>query len=323
MTVEKSPFAFLRKPEIGSCVALLSLVAIFSVIAPHFLSFESWGALISSSTELGIIALGVTLLLIAGEIDLSVGAIFAVGGIFYAHGVLTWNLHPVLTFVLTLSLGAALGAFNGYLTVKTNLPSFIITLGTMMFWQGCLLVFTNGFPIADLDARSGVHWLASDLIYGFRISFLIWMILGLAFMYLLKRSSLGNWIMATGGNEQAAFAMGIRTAGVKVFCFAVTGALAALAAIIQFAHLETISPLAGEQYALKAIAIAVMGGTALSGGVGTVLGSLIGTLILGVLTTGLVQAGISNYWFRAIVGVILIAAVLINGRVLKLLRIET
>jgi simple sugar transport system permease protein len=312
----------LRKPEVGSLAALLALIAIFSLLSPNFLSLESWGALIGSSTEVGIIALGVTLLLIAGEIDLSVGALFAACGVFYAHAALKWGIHPALAFPATLVLGGALGAVNGLLTVKTKLPSFIVTLGAMMFWQGLVLVLTHGFPISDLDSAAGLHWLAADIAYGFRTSFVLWIALGAAFIVLLRWSSLGNWIMATGGNEQAAFAMGIPTGAIKIFCFAATGALSALAAIIQFAHLESISPVAGESYALKAIAVAVMGGTALSGGVGTVLGSIIGTLIMGVLTTGLVQAGISNYWFRAIVGVILIAAVLLNGRMLKLLKVE-
>lgn len=316
-------FQSLKKPEIGSFLALLFLILIFSFLSPHFLSRESWGTLITSSTEIGIIALGVTLLMIAGEIDLSVGAIFAFTGMLYAYAALKWNINPVLALLLTILAGATLGAINGVLTVKTKLPSFIITLGTMLFWQGCLLVFTNGFPISDLDEKSGVRWLAHEIGAGFRISSIVWASIGLTLGFLLKRSQLGNWILASGGNEQAAFAMGIRTNLVKVFCFTLTGILAAVASIIQFAHLETVSPVSGDQYPLKAIAIAVMGGTALAGGLGTILGTLIGTLIMGVLTTGLVQAGISNYWFRTFVGVIIIVAVLINGRMLKMMRIET
>jgi simple sugar transport system permease protein len=117
--------------------------------------------------------------------------------------------------------------------------------------------------------------------------------------------------------------MGVRTSRVKILCFTLTGALSAIAALVQFTHLESISPLSGDQYQLKAIAIAVMGGTALTGGTGTILGTLIGTLIMGVLTTGLVQAGISNYWFRTFMGLIIILAVLMNGRMQKLLRVAS
>lgn len=314
---------FLRKTmgaEVGALAALLSLVLLFSLISPHFLTLESWGALMGSSIEVGVIALAVTFLLIVGEIDLSVGAIFAVCGVTYAMLVLQFGVPPVLAFSAVILLGGLLGALNGWITVKTGLPSFIVTLGTMMFWQGCLLVVTNGFPISDLDAKSGLNWLSSDFAFGFRFSCIIWIGLGLACTVTLTRTMFGNWIMATGGNERAAFAMGIPTSTVKIVCFALTGVFCALASLIQFAHLESISPVSGEQYALKAIAIVVMGGTALSGGTGTVIGSMIGTVIMGVLTTGLVQAGLSNYWFRAIVGVILIAAVLINGQTLKLLR---
>jgi simple sugar transport system permease protein len=238
----------------------------------------------------------------------------------YAHLVLQWQVSPAVAIPICICAGAFMGAVNGWLTVKTGLPSFIITLGSMMFWQGSLLVFTSGFPISDLDGKSGLRWLSADVFYGFRSSFVIWLLLGIACALLLTRTRLGNWIMATGGNERAAFAMGIPTSGVKILCFAATGALCSIAALIQFAQLESISPVSGDQYALKAIAIAVMGGTALSGGVGTVVGSMIGTLIMGVLTTGLVQAGLSNYWFRAVVGIIVILAVLINGRTLKFLK---
>ncbi len=318
--------AVLRKmlgtAEVGSFAALAALVVLFSLLSPQFLTLESWGALVGSSTEVGVIAIGMTFLLIIGEIDLSVGAIFAVAGVSYAHLVLQWQMSPALALPLCVCAGAFMGAINGWLTVKTGLPSFIVTLGSMMFWQGSLLVFTSGFPISDLDGKSGLHWLSTDLAYGFRTSFLIWLALGVGCSVVLTRSKFGNWIMATGGNERAAFAMGIPTSGVKILCFAATGALCAIAALIQFAQLESISPVSGEQYALKAIAIAVMGGTALSGGTGTVIGSMFGTLIMGVLTTGLVQAGLSNYWFRAVVGVIVIVAVLINGRTLKLLKVQ-
>lgn len=313
----------LKKPEIGSFLALVLLTVIFSFLSTNFFTFETWGALITSSTEIGIVALGMTFLMICGEMDLSVGSIFAASGILYAYGTLNWNLSPLTSALLSLSVGAGMGMMNGAITVLTRLSSFIVTLGTMLFWQGVVLVFTNGFPISDVDQRAGFKWLSHEIAYGFRWSFFIWIMLSLFFAYLLKKHALGNWILASGGNEQAAYAMGIRTRWVKVFCFTLTGALSALAALIQFSHLESISPLAGDQYQLKAIAIAVMGGTALAGGSGTIVGTLIGTLIMGVLTTGLVQAGISNYWFRTFVGLIIILAVLVNGRMQKLLRIES
>lgn len=311
----------IKKPEIGCFLALLFLSALFSMVSKNFLSLETWGAIITSSTEIGILALGVSLLMICGEIDLSVGSIFASSGVFYAYATLVWNIAPPVATVLALGLGSLIGILNGFLTIMTRLPSFIITLGSMLFWQGCVLVFTNGFPISDIDQKSGLNWLSQDIMFGFRWSFCVWLFLALFFMYILKRHPLGNWILASGGNEQAAFAMGVRTSKVKILCFTLTGFLSALAALVQFSHLESISPLSGDQYQLKAIAIAVMGGTSLAGGSGSILGTFLGTLIMGVLTTGLVQAGISNYWFRTFVGLIIILAVLMNGRLQKYLRI--
>lgn len=311
----------LKKPEIGSLLALILLSCLFSLLSKHFLSLETWGAIMTSSTEIGIVALGVTLLMICGEMDLSVGSIFACTGIFYAYETLLWNMPPTLSAVSAILLGSLIGMINGVITMVTKLSSFIVTLGSMLFWQGCVLVFTNGFPISDVEQKAGFKWLSEEIAFEFRWSFVLWIALCLLLNFLLKKHPLGNWIQASGGNEKAAFAMGIKTSYVKVFCFTLTGALTALASLIQFSHLESMSPLAGDQYQLKAIAIAVMGGTSLAGGSGTILGTLIGTLIMGVLTTGLVQAGISNYWFRTFVGLIIILAVLMNGRVQKLLRV--
>ena len=303
-----------RKPELGSLLALLFLSLLFSLVSPHFHTLETWGAIITSSTDLGILALGVCILMIAGEIDLSVGSIFAASGVLYAQGSLFWDWSPWLAAPVALGLGASMGFVNGYLTVKTKLPSFIITLGSMLFWQGVVLVLTHGFPISDIEQKAGLKGLSHEVFFSFRGSFVLWIVLSLFLHYLLTRNKLGNWILASGGNEQAAFALGIPSGSVKVFCFTLTGLLSALAALVQFAHLESISPLSGDQYQLKAIAIAVMGGTSLSGGKGTVIGTVLGTLIMGVLTTGLVQAGVSNYWFRTFVGLIIILAVLMNGK---------
>ncbi len=314
---------YVKRQEMGSFLALLFLILVFSFFSKNFLSLETWGALITSSTEIGILALGITLLMICGEIDLSVGSIFAISGVLFANANLMWGLHPISAAILSLSLGSFIGFVNGFITVTTKLPSFIVTLGSMLFWQGCVLVMTNGFPISDIDQKAGFKWLSYEIVFGFRWSFVLWIFLALFFMFLLKKHPLGNWILASGGNEQAAFAMGVRTSWVKIFCFALTGFLSALAALVQFSHLESISPLAGDQYQLKAIAIAVVGGTALTGGSGTILGTVIGTLIMGVLTTGLVQAGISNYWFRTFVGLIIVVAVLMNGRLQKILRIPS
>src|SRR3989338_2858474 len=121
--------SFFKKPEVGSFLALLALVAVFTFLSSNFLSFETWGALITSSTEIGIVALGVTLLMICGEIDLSVGSIFAASGVLYAYATLNWGFSPSIAAVLALSFGSLIGLTNGLLTALTKLPSFIITLG--------------------------------------------------------------------------------------------------------------------------------------------------------------------------------------------------
>lgn len=307
--------------EMGTLLALLFLVCVFTLISPNFFTLETWGSLLTASTEIGLIALGMTFVMTCGDIDLSVGSIFACTGVLFAQANLVWGFSPLFSFLLALLLGAGIGFLNGWLTISTKLPSFIISLGSMLFWQGAVLVFTKGFPIADVEEKAGFSWLSKEIAYGFRWSVFIWFALAFLLYCVLKKQTFGNWVFATGGNRDAAFSMGIRTSRVRIVCFTITGVLTAFSAIIHFTRLESMSPLSGDQYALKAIAIAVMGGTLLTGGRGTILGTVLGTLIMGVLTTGLVQAGISNYWFRAFIGMIIIAAVVFNGRLQKIFKV--
>lgn len=298
--------------EAGVLLALICVVSVFAIISDSFLSIETASAIVTTSTEIGIIAIGATLLMIAGEFDLSIGSTFALCGMTFALLTTTQGMNSYGAFIIALVLGALVGLFNGIITLKTKIPSFITTLGTMMIIRGVVLIVTDGFPIAALSNDGLIGILGSEWFFGFKNSLVIWVVLSAFAIYLLNFHPFGSIIMATGGNVEAAFSMGIKVTSAKIFCFVTSGVLAALAGVIQFSHLMSLSPTAGEQYELRAIAIAVIGGTALTGGFGTIVGTMLATVIMGVLASGLVQAGVSTYWFRALVGMILVLAVIMN-----------
>lgn len=309
---------FLRAKESSVFFGLFLLVCIFSGLSDNFLSMASIASIASVSTEMGILALGATILMIAGEYDLSIGSNFALSGMIFALLTTTYNVSPFLAFLAALTAGLCIGLINGLVTLSTRIPSFITTLGTMLILRGIVLVVTDGFPIAALESNGIIALFATDLGAGFKSSLLWWLFLSAYLFYILNWHRLGNHIMATGGNEEAGFSMGIKVKRVKLWSFLLTGVLAALAGVVQYSHLMSLSPTAGEQYELRAIAIAVIGGTTLSGGSGTIIGTIMATLIMGVLASGLVQAGVSTYWFRALVGLILVMAVIMNTNLKRL-----
>lgn len=301
--------------EIGVFAALAILILTFSIISEHFLSLGTMSAIATVCTEMGILAIGATILMIAGEFDLSIGSNFALSGMVFALLTVNYEMNSFLAALIALVVGASIGLVNAAVTIKTRIPSFITTLGTMLIVRGIVLIVTDGFPVAALDDTLLTSALSYDLGGGFKASIFVWLGFGALFFYFLSLHPFGNRMMATGGNEEAAFSMGIKVVRVKVLCFVTTGVLSALAGIIQYSHLMSLSPTAGEQYELRAIAIAVIGGTSLSGGYGTIVGTIIATIIMGVLASGLVQAGVSTYWFRTLIGVILVLAVVMNTRI--------
>ena len=304
-----------RFHETGVLVALVVMVAVFSLLSEYFLTAHTWGTLLTAATEIGLVALGATMLMTVGEFDLSVGSIFAFGGLTYATAATEWQLPVGVALGASILAGAMFGLLNGLVTVKTRIPSFITTLGAMLAIRGLVLVLTDGFPVSVTQPDWLMTAAGAPLMFGIKPTVFVWLVFCGLLAYTLKHHPLGNRLMATGGNEQAAFSQGIKTERLKIWCFVLSGVLAALAGVIQFFHLQSLSPTAGDQYELRAIAISVIGGTLLTGGVGTIVGTVLGTILMAVLASGLVQAGVSTYWFRCFLGVILIGAVVLNRRI--------
>ena len=303
-----------RYPEVGALAGFLAVFIGFSVAAPYFLTLDSLAGIMTIAAELGLVAVGVTMLMIAGEFDLSVGSVLGVSSMAFALMVRAgWPHLPA--FGAALALAAAIGALNGWVVTRGRLPSFIVTLGSMMFWRGVLLAVTGGFPIAYEGKSSLMFALSGRLPGGFHASALWFLAVAGIATVVLTRTPFGNAVFAAGGNPQAARALGVEVDRVKRMGFVLTATLAALAGIIQFSRFGSVDPLRGEGVELEAIAAAVTGGTLLTGGYGSVIGTVLGALIVGMVRNGLVLAGAPAYWYRAFIGLVLVVAVIINLRI--------
>jgi simple sugar transport system permease protein len=293
-------------------------VLIFSVFTPNhlFLSARNLRAISKLIPEVGIVTLGIGVLMICGEFDLSVGSILPLCTYVFIS-LLQVGANPFAALLVVVLSGAALGLLNGLITVRFNIPSFITTLGTMMFWRGFLYVFTKMMPIdlrTFLPQGSFFENLFVQEIGGFLPVQMVWftgiaVVLGLV----LHSHRFGNRISATGGNQMAAKAMGINTDMVKVGCFMIVGVLCAFSGIMETLRLESFYSTQGKGYELKAIAASVVGGTFLSGGRGGMVGIFLGVLVIELLENGLILMRVPVFGISAFIGMAVIVFVLLNS----------
>lgn len=302
-----------RHPEIGALAGFLAVFLGFALTAEHFLTSESFAGILAVVAELGIVAMGITILMISGEFDLSVGSILGFSSVTFVF-LLRADVPALPALGLALAIAALLGFLNGLIVIITDIPSFIATLGTMMLWRGLLLAVSGGFPVPYFGSSVLFEILNSRFIGDFRTSAIWFVLIVLIFHFILQHTPYGNHVFATGGNKEAARALGVAVKQVKLINFTLSGLLAGLAGCIQFSRFRSVDALRGQGMELEAIAAAVTGGALLSGGYGSIIGTLLGVLIIGMVRTGLVLAGAPAYWYQAFVGVILIVAVIINVR---------
>lgn len=301
-----------RQPELGALIAFLFVFGGFSIAAKGFLSLATAAGVLTVIAELGIVSIGIALLIISGEFDLSVGSILAVSSMSCAI-LLRSGVGDLLACAAALVFACTLGFLNGVIVVRARIPSFITTLGTMMLWRGILLAISGGLPTVPFFGESVVfNLLNSRLKADFRSSAFWFTAVALIAQFVLRHTKYGNWIYATGGNKEAARALGVPILRVKLINFILSGFLAGLAGLIQLARFRTVDALRGQGMELEAIAAAVTGGVSLKGGYGTILGAVLGVFIIGMVRTGLLLAKAPPYWYQAFVGIILIIAVIIN-----------
>lgn len=305
-----------RRPEFGVLVALVAVMAAFTAMQPRFLSATTFGDILTVAAEVGVVATGVTFLMIAGEFDLSVGSNFALSAMILAILLTRYAWNPVAALLVALAFGTLVGLVNGLVTLWTGIPSFITTLGTLMLWRGVGLYLTGGWPVSVLEPMPIVDALGGASVAGtLHVSALWWLLLSAAFWLVLQYTRYGNWVFATGGKAPAARAMGVPVRRVKLLNFALAGTMAATGGFLQFGRMGSMSPVWGTGLELEAIASAVIGGTSLSGGVGTIAGTMLGAITMAAIRTGLVMIGAPAYWYQAFVGVVLVLAVILNTRI--------
>ena len=296
-------------------IIFILLFLTFLLLSPghRFISKDNLDVFFSIGSEFTIVPIVIGMLMIAGEFDLSVGSnLVFCSFIFFKLidvGVNVW-----LSSFLTILVGTFVGFSNGFITVKAKIPSFITTLGTMMLWRGVTLFWSQGLQKAlELQGHDFFVKIFTGQIAKFLpVQFLWFIIIALLIGFIVHFHRFGNWLYTTGDNKQAARAMGINTDMVKVITFSIVGAVVAFVAIMQIVRVGTFTSRAGDGWELNAIAAAVVGGTALSGGIGSIFGVFWGALIISIIQNGLVVLRIPYYWTFTIFGVILIFSAIIS-----------
>ncbi len=308
----------IARPEFGPFVLLVLELAVFWSFNHDFLSEGNISNILAFTVELGLIALGMTLLMTSGEFDLSVGSVFGFAP------VLMWTLlnsgeAPLdVAFVVCLVVAALVGLINGWFVTQLKIPSFLVTLGMLLVVRGTALFVTNGFPQRTWSA--GGHWLARALvgdiyIGGFRIyASLLWFAAAVVVLgYLLTQTRVGNWIQASGGNPGAARARGVNVDRTKTALFMLSSVLAAFAGVISSIRTSAANPNSGTGYELEVIAMVVIGGTALSGGRGTIIGTVFGIFILRVMRNGIVLIGVPGLAYNIFIGAIILGMMALHS----------
>lgn len=307
--------------------ALIIIIAVFSFLSPNYFTVGNFLIMASHVAIYGILAVGMLLVILNGGIDLSVGSILALSGVLagammqgielQAFGVILYP--PVWAVViLTCVVGALVGALNGVLIAWFKVPAFVATLGVMYVARGVALLMTNGLTYNNLSGRpelgnTGFDWLGFNRLGGVPISVLVLAAIAVLAGLMLSRSAFGRWLYASGGNERAADLSGVPVKRVKITVYTLSGILSAVAGLVLSSQLTSAGPTAGTTYELTAIAAVVIGGAALTGGRGTVRGTMLGAFVIGFLSDGLVIIGVSSYWQTVFTGAVIVLAVLMNS----------
>ena len=295
--------------QFGTLIGLLLLSAVLWVLTPHFFTVGNLLNVAQQTSINAIVAVGMTYVILSGGIDLSVGSMVALSGV--VLGTLLQADQPLPIALLgALGVGTLCGLINGVLITCGGLPPFIVTLGMMSIARGAALVFTEGRPVSGFD--EGFRSLATGQIALVPAPVATMLIVYVVAHLLLTRTTFGRYVYAIGGNEEATRLSGVRVRLHKTFIYGWAGLMSAVAAVILTARLNSAQPIAGMMYELDAIAATVIGGTSLMGGEGTLVGTLIGAFIMGVLRNGLNLLGVSSFLQQIIIGGVIVGAVLVD-----------
>jgi simple sugar transport system permease protein len=303
---------------LNTAITFIITFLIFSIFTPDniFLDPRNLASMAKLIPDIGIVALGIGILMIAGEFDLSIASIIPFCSYIYTQLIMN-GMDPLLAFVLILPVGASFGLINGLLVVSTGLPSFIITLSTMLFWRGLLLGLSHVMPISILKYVSGssIKTVLVGQVGPIPVQIIWFLIIAVILGLMLHQTKFGNWIYATGSNQEAARAMGINIRMVKTICYMIIGVLCAWTAVMQVVRLGSFFATQGIGFELKTIAAVVVGGVSLRGGVGSMLGIVLGIFIIRIVENGLILLRVPVFGVELFIGVAVVIFVLLNSYV--------
>ena len=295
--------------RLGTLAGLFALCLLLWILTPHFLTVSNLLNVLEQTSINAIVAVGMTYVIISGGIDLSVGSVLALAGVVLAT--LLHNGMPIpVAMAVALAVGALFGSFSGIAITWGRLPPFIATLGMMSIARGCALLFTEGRPVSGFEP--GFRAIATARIAGIPAPVFVTAGVYLVAHFVLSETRFGRYVYALGGNEEATRLSGVNVRLYKTAVYAVSGLTSAVAAVLLTARLNSAQPIAGIMYELDAIAAVVIGGTSLVGGEGSLGGTLIGALIMGVLRNGLNLLSVSSFTQQVVIGLVIVGAVLID-----------
>jgi erythritol transport system permease protein len=313
--------------RLRAVIALVILTVVFSMLSPEFLTAGNMTILVKHVAINAILAIGMTFVILSGGIDLSVGSIAGLAGMI-AGGLISQGLvlnafgivifpHASLAIAIAILAGLALGAINGWLVAWIGVPSFIATLGMLYMARGAALLLSGGATYPNLGGsadigNTGLTWLGSGSAAGLPVPIWIMVAAAAVSIFVTARVPFGRQVYAVGGSERAALLAGVRVRHVKLGVYLISGCMAAMVGVLIASQLGAAHPATGETFELNAIAAVVLGGTSLMGGRGTIVGTLIGAFVIGVLADGLVLVGVSEFWQMVIKGLVIVLAVILD-----------
>lgn len=308
----------LRVAWVGPAMAAVVIYIFFAIVgySGGFVTLAGTAGWLNTAAELGIIALPIGLLMIAGEFDLSTGSVVGASAIIVALGTGFYGIPIFYTIVMALALGVGVGCLNGFLVNATRLPSFIVTLASNFILAGSALGLSRALSGSSNVSIRDAGWaepLLSTKWHGFNISILWWLLAALLAAWVLRQTRFGNWILATGGNADAARRAGVPVSRVKLILFIWTAVSAAFVGIMSAAMYNQGNAAQGQGYVFQTAIAAVIGGVLLQGGFGSVPGIVLGTMIYGIVSLGLFYTGWPTDWLQTFIGVLLVVAVLTNN----------
>ncbi|APC09285.1 ABC transporter permease [Neomoorella thermoacetica] len=296
--------------ELGILLVLVIICLVLSFLTNNFYKPANLINIVRQFSEISIMAIGMTFVIISAEIDLSVGSIYGLAAIIAGY-LLHNGYSATLAFLLAMLTGVGLGFINGIISTKGKIPSFIVTLSMLQLARGGAYAISHGWPISEFpDTNSWLFFLGHSLGGVFPVQIIIMLVLNLIAFIVLSRTTFGFKVYAVGGNKNAARLAGINVDSIKIASFVMAGAMAALAGIIGLAYLNSVSATAGAGREMDVIAAVIIGGTNLFGGKGTILGTLLGAAIMGAVRNGMVLLGVEAYYQEAFIGLVILIAVL-------------